>query len=501
MDTVRITIDTKEYQVPKNMTILQAAKSQNVYIPTLCNLKYLKPRANCRMCVVEVEGMRTLQPACATGVREGMVIHTMSERVVTSRKMTLELILADHAVDCHHCMRIGSSRCDSLDPEFCEMCFFCDCVRDGFCELQKLAREYKVDRLPYEIEAVRHTIDDSLGSVIRNPNKCVKCRRCLDICDQIQCIHNLAVIGRGNGVKIGPAMGRTMADSECIRCGKCVENCPTGALFLQEHKDEFIYYAHDYKTCTVMQISSEALGKLRNNLARCAHQHYAEVTMEMLAGSLKKIGIDAVYDEKEAQEEAKQEAIALLEEADFTKPVILTNSFAAKNFLRKHYESLSESFAFYSSCQEIFGRLAGRKVRAAMPLEQTELKVFQFASNNEDAAESLEDGTADLTVNANELLRIFQRTGAEPNENRTAELDSFGIRQTQTPYDEFLRPAAWSMETEPEKIAVPVKGKTRTAYLCTNLSQADRILQTMQNGIHASTEDNREPIDIVRIIG
>lgn len=144
--------------------------------------------------MTEVDGMRNLQPACATAVREGMHIQPMSQRVVASRKTTLELILTDHAVDCHHCLCIGSSRCDSLAPELCEMCFFYDCVRDSFCELQALAREYKVDQLPYEIEADRHRLDDSLDSVIRNANKCIKCRPCVDIRDKVQHVHNLALL-------------------------------------------------------------------------------------------------------------------------------------------------------------------------------------------------------------------------------------------------------------------------------------------------------------------
>ncbi len=493
MDTVNITIDGKAYAVPKGQTILAAARENGIHIPTLCTLKGLDPRANCRMCVVEVEGMRNLQPACATAVREGMSVQTMSQRVVASRKMTLELILADHAVDCHHCLRTGSSRCDSLDPEFCEMCFFCDCVRDGFCELQALAREYKVDQLPYEIEPDRYDIDESLGSVIRNANKCIKCRRCVDICDKVQHVHNLAVIGRGNRLKIGPAMGKTMRESECIRCGKCVEHCPTGALFMQEHKDELVYYAHDYKTYTAMQISHAAMEKLRNNLAGTAHPHWSNVTMETLAGSLKKIGIDAVYDEAEASVAAKRQAAELLEQADFTKPVLLTNSFAAKNYLMKHYKALEDSFLFYPSNQEVFGKLARSAAEQAMPEETEQIKVIHFASNNEDGAESMEEGTADLTVNANELLRIFQRTGAEPNPDRVAQMSSFGIARGEMPYGELLTDTAWSMDKEPKRLTVSVQGKERVVYLCTNLGQAGMLL--------AKVQEKNCDADIIRIIG
>ena len=149
MANVNVMINGKKYNVDSDKTILQAAKENDIRIPTLCHFKGLTGHANCRMCVVEVKGMRTLQPACVTKVSEGMEVMTESDTVVESRKTTLELILAHHAVDCHHCLRIGSSSEQSLDPKYCESCFWCDCVRDGFCELQSLAREYHVDILPY----------------------------------------------------------------------------------------------------------------------------------------------------------------------------------------------------------------------------------------------------------------------------------------------------------------------------------------------------------------
>lgn len=226
MEKVHITINDKQLTVSSEQTILQAARENGIEIPTLCNLKKIDPRANCRICLVEVDKFRVPQPACATKVSEGMVIKTNTEKLRKLRKNTLELILADHAVDCHHCLRIGSSKCDDLDKNFCEMCFFCDCVKDGFCELQALAREYKVDVLPYEINADKYVEDTSTGSVIRNANKCIKCRKCLDVCTKVQTVGALAVVGRGSEVKVEPAFGKKLIDSPCIQCGRCVEVCP-----------------------------------------------------------------------------------------------------------------------------------------------------------------------------------------------------------------------------------------------------------------------------------
>lgn len=244
MANIHITIDDQQLEVAEGITILEAARGNGIHIPTLCFLKELDPRASCRICVVEVEGMRTFQPSCSTKVRDGMVVRTNTEAVRANRKLTLELIMAHHPVDCHHCLRIGSSKEQDLDPKFCEMCFFCDCVRDGICELQALNREYHVDNLPFALEGCRYEEDVSLHSIIRNSNKCVKCRRCVDVCNDVQNVHNLAMFSRGQDYRVTASMGKPMQESLCVRCGRCVDVCPTGALYMEESIDHMLSDAH-----------------------------------------------------------------------------------------------------------------------------------------------------------------------------------------------------------------------------------------------------------------
>ncbi len=354
MENVNLIIDGKALSVPAGSTILDAARANGIRIPTLCFLKGLDPRASCRMCVVEVEGARTFQHACAAKVREGMVVHTDTEAVRASRKLTLQLLLSNHAVDCHHCLRIGSSRCDDLDPRFCEMCFFCDCVKDGFCELQALAREYKVDALPFEQKHNTLPLDSS-SVIVRNPNKCIKCRRCVDVCGKVQTVHNLAASGRGSEVTIGPAFGKPMAESACVGCSRCVEVCPTGAIFAREHKDELVYYAHRDGVKTAALISVELLPELERVLKR----ESGSVTLPQIAGALKKIGVDAVFDAREAEDAAQARVEKLLEEKRKEgTPLILTNSFAAKAFLSKNFPALQDRFLFYDSALAVFGEAA-----------------------------------------------------------------------------------------------------------------------------------------------
>ncbi|MBQ7438201.1 MAG: (2Fe-2S)-binding protein [Oscillospiraceae bacterium] len=473
MADVNIIIDGKTLSVPAGTTVLEAARANGIRIPTLCFLKELDPRASCRMCVVEIEGARTFQHACATRVREGMVVHTDTEAVRDSRKLTLELLLSNHAVDCHHCLRIGSSRCDDLDPKFCEMCFFCDCVKDGFCELQALAREYKVDVLPFSQKHNTYPLDDSTV-IVRNPNKCIKCRRCVDVCGKVQTVHNLAASGRGSELLIGPAFGRSMAESGCIGCGRCVEVCPTGAIHAMEHKDELVYYAHRDGLKTAALVDADVIPELE----RVLKLQPGSVTPEQIAGSLKKIGTDEIYDAAGAEKAAEAEAEALLaEKLEGQRPVILTNSFAAKAFLEKNFPERKESFVFYGSAVAQFGSaLRGQADR-----------LFAVTPVGNDASETEKTHPVDITVNPRELARIMIRTGSEPNPKRTAELKVLPVPQPGGKFGRLLEKAAWSMarDAAPERFTV---GELK-CVICHNLGQAREVLES------------GEAFDVIRVIG
>ena len=457
MANVNLTINGKALSVPAGTTILEAAGANGIHIPTLCFLKELDPRASCRMCVVEVEGARSFQHACAAKVREGMVVHTDTEAVRASRKLTLQLLLSNHAVDCHHCLRIGSSRCDDLDPRFCEWCFFCDCVKDGFCELQALAREYKVDKLPFEQK--HNTLPEDKSSVIvRNPNKCVKCRRCADVCGKVQTVYNLAASGRGCEVTISPAFGKPMAESACIGCGRCVQVCPTGAVYAAEHKDELVYYAHRDGIKTAATVSAALIPELE----RVLHRKPGSVSLPEIVGALKKIGVDTVVDTAEADEAARAQAETILnEKLGQGKPVILTNSFAARAFLEKTFPEKKESFLFYDSALAVFGKAA----------EEYD-KRFAFGPVGGDAMECEKTRCVDIAVNARELARIMIRTGSEPNPRRTAKADTLGLPGSAGRYSRLLGEAGWNMDTEPERF----EENGLRCVICHNLSEARMAL-------------------------
>lgn len=466
MANVNLTIDGKAISVPAGTTILAAAKANDIYIPTLCFMEKLNPHASCRMCVVEVEGARTFQHACAAKVREGMVVRTNTEAVRKSRKLTLQLLLSDHSVDCHHCLRIGSSRCNDLDPKFCEMCFFCDCVKDGFCDLQRLAREYEVDVLPFEQKHNTHPID-ATTVIVRNPNKCVKCKRCVDVCGKVQTVHNLAASGRGSEVIIGTAFAKPMSESACVGCGMCVEVCPTGAIYAMEHKDELVYFAHKDGVKTVAQLDAALIPELER-VWKCAS---GTVTPEQVAGALKKIGVDHVVSSECAAQCAQAKAEALLDERlGEGKPLILSNDPAVWKFLWANFREKSDKFAFYPSELELFGEAAKKEFGAD--------KVFAFGAIGPDAVEAEENDYVDIAVNPRELYRIMVRTGAEPNAKRTAAVERCPMPAVSGKYGKLLDKLTRNLDAEPETFTITADGREVRCALCRNLGQARKAVTT-----------------------
>ena len=206
MDKVTLKIDGKRVTVSKGATVLQAAKSAGISIPHLCYRDDLKPTGACRICLVEVEGARTLLPSCSLAVSEGMVVQTNTPRVLDARKMVVELLLSDHPFACMTCEKSGS------------------------CKLEKYAYELRVRSSRFEGEKHQYPIDVSNPFIGRDYNKCILCGRCVSACNEVQRWEAIDFIGRGFSTKIGTAFDRGLKESPCVFCGQCVDVCPVGAL-------------------------------------------------------------------------------------------------------------------------------------------------------------------------------------------------------------------------------------------------------------------------------
>jgi NADH-quinone oxidoreductase subunit G/NADP-reducing hydrogenase subunit HndD len=207
---VNLTINNKPVCVEEGSTILEAAKQVNILIPSLCYLEGVHKLGACRICVVEVEGVRTLQASCLTAVREGMVVLTNSERVKKARKNIYELILSDHPKDCLNCQRNQN------------------------CELQKLGELLNVQEVRFSGQKSKAILDNSSPSIIRDTSKCILCRRCVTVCNEIQGVGVINAQQRGFRTLIGPAADLQLNSVNCAFCGQCTLVCPVGALQEQD---------------------------------------------------------------------------------------------------------------------------------------------------------------------------------------------------------------------------------------------------------------------------
>ena len=206
MEMINITIDARKILVPKNYTVLEAARHANIDIPTLCFLKDINEIGACRMCVVEIKGARSLQAACVYPDSEGLEIFTQSPAVREARKVTLELILSNHDKKC------------------------LTCVRSRNCELQKLAEDLNIQDIRFEGESSNFPLDKFSPSFVRDPFKCVLCRRCVSMCKNVQTVSVTDTNDRGFNTKASSAFNKSLNEVPCTMCGQCINVCPVGAL-------------------------------------------------------------------------------------------------------------------------------------------------------------------------------------------------------------------------------------------------------------------------------
>ncbi|MBN2711811.1 MAG: (2Fe-2S)-binding protein, partial [Planctomycetes bacterium] len=206
-----LTINDRQVQVENGSTILDAAKKLGIKIPTLCHFKLddfnVENKAgSCRICVVEVEGRPNLAPSCCTPALDGMVVNTNSVRVINARRTMLDLLLSNHPKECLTCeMNLN-------------------------CELQALAHDMGMHKIMYEGEQMNHPIDLANESIVRDPNKCIMCRRCETACSKMQTVGILSAVDRGFDAVVMPTNKRPLAETKCVFCGQCTQACPTGAL-------------------------------------------------------------------------------------------------------------------------------------------------------------------------------------------------------------------------------------------------------------------------------
>ena len=266
---VSLTIDGQEVKVPLGTTILDAARKIGAHIPTLCHHPDLCVAGVCRVCSVEVEGMRTLQAACAFPVTAPIKVKTHTQKVRLARRHIVDLLLSDHYGECYTCRRNNN------------------------CELQSLAKEHGVDFFRFgHPEKPTHAIDTSSYSVVRDLNKCVLCRRCVRTCIDLQEVGTIEVVGRSDSSHIKPFLDMPLGSVVCINCGQCINRCPTGALHAQDHTDEVWAAIDNPKKHVVIQTAPSP----RAAIGECFGLPAGKALTYELNTALRRAGFDRVFD-------------------------------------------------------------------------------------------------------------------------------------------------------------------------------------------------------------
>ncbi len=329
---ININIDGKNIQVEEGKTIIEAASAAGINIPSLCYHQDIKPSAGCGICVVEIEGQPQPKRACCTPAYEGMIVRTNSVELRNLRKMLLELILEDHHVDCP------------------------TCIANNKCDLQDLAYIMGVKTEDQGVLQTKKPIDESSVSIVRDPNKCIQCGRCVTVCNDVQTVYALTTVNRGFEAEINTPFSKGMADSTCINCGQCVVFCPTAALTEKTHTDPVWEELLNPKKHLVIQ----AAPAVRATLGEEFGMEEGSLSVGKMYAAFRKLGFDAVFDTNFTADltimEEGTEFINRFKEGG-TLPLITSCSPGWIKFMETFYPDLAENVSTCKSPQQMFGAL------------------------------------------------------------------------------------------------------------------------------------------------
>lgn len=405
---LNINIDGKNLQVEEGTTILGAAEKAHIKIPTLCYEEGLSIYGGCRLCVVEVEGERLLKPACATEVSDGMVVKTHTPKVRKVRKNLFELIIASHDISCElNCLT---------------------CSRNGSCELREVADIIGISQIRLSPIDKGYAEDKSSYSIVREPNKCITCGRCIRKCEEVQSVGIFTMANRGPATIVTTFEDKGIGNVECTNCGQCIHACPTGALHEVYHFENVWNALNDESKHVVVQTAPA----VRVSIGEPFGFKPGTIATGKLVAALRRLGFDKVFDTNfTADLTIVEEGTELIERINEggTLPLLTSCSPGWIKFIEHFYPELLPNVSSCKSPQQMFGALAKSYYAEKSGIPEEDIVVVsvmpctakKFEANREEM-----DGDVDYVLTTRELAKMIKEAG----------IDMAGLEEEE--YDQML---------------------------------------------------------------
>ncbi len=399
---VNLNINNIALSVQEGTTILEAAKQAGINIPTLCYLKDINEIGACRVCVVEVEGVERCVPACNTKVQEGMVVHTNSKKARLARKTNVQLILSQHEFKC------------------------ASCVRSGNCTLQTVANDLNITEIPFKEEPEKREWDQNFP-LIRDAEKCIKCMRCVQVCDHVQQLHVWDVHNTGSRTTVGVRGNQKISDVNCSLCGQCVTNCPVGALRARDDVDRVFEALEDPDTITVVQMAPAIRAAWGEGLG--LSKEFA--TAKRIAGGLRKMGFNYVFDtvfsaDLTIMEEGSEFLERLPEIKESGLPMFTSCCPGWVRFVKSEFPELFPRLSTAKSPQQMFGAVTKSYFAEKIGVDPDRIFCVSLMPCVAKKNECTWDGQnhVDVVLTNRELERLFRASLIDVSKLEEEEFDS-----------------------------------------------------------------------------